>query len=72
MKHSTVLNMIDDEFDNFEQDRKEEKNLRMLLSFKNSDLNYNEQNFKIPDKPKLKKKLKSSVYIKNKNNNQLF
>lgn len=67
-----VLQMIDESFDDFDFEHENEKNIKMLLSFKNSSLNYNEREFKIPNKPKLKKKFRPSVYIKNTNKNQLF
>jgi hypothetical protein len=71
MKNSSVLEMIDLSFEDFENDKRNEKNLRMLLNFKSSSIEYSEKNFKI-EQPKFKKKLNTSVYIKNKNNNQLF
>lgn len=67
--------MIDQEFEDFENDRKSRKNIKLLLSFnKNSALHYDEKNI-IMTTPKFKKKLSTSIYIKqtkNKNNNQLF
>lgn len=71
MKNSSVLEMIDLSLEDFENDKRNEKNLRMLLNFKSSSIEYSEKNFKIVQ-PKFKKKLNTSVYIKNKNNNQLF
>lgn len=71
MKNSTVLEMIDQSLEDFENDKNNEKNIRMLLNFKNTSIDYHEKNFKI-EQPKFKKKLKTSVYIKNTNNNQLF
>lgn len=71
MKNSSVLEMIDLSLEDFENDKRNEKNLRMLLNFKSSSIEYNEKNFKI-EQPKFKKKLNTSIYIKNKNNNQLF
>ena len=67
--------MIDEEFEEFEQDRDRRKNLKQLLSFKSSIVDYNEKDINILE-PKFKKKLNTSIYIKthNKNNNknQLF
>lgn len=71
MKNSSILEMIDLSLEDFENDKRNEKNLRMLLNFKSTSIEYREKNFKI-DQPKFKKKLNTSVYIKNKNNNQLF
>ena len=65
--------MIDEEFEEFEQDRNRRKNLKQLISFKSSIVNYNEKDITIQE-PKLKEKINTTVYIKNfKNNkNQLF
>jgi hypothetical protein len=75
MKNIDINDMIDQEFEDFENDRKSRKNIKLLLSFnKNSALHYDEKNI-IMTTPKFKKKLSTSIYIKqtkNKNNNQLF
>jgi hypothetical protein len=75
MKNIDINDMIDQEFEDFENDRKSRKNIKLLLSFnKNSALHYDEKNI-IMATPKFKKKLSTSIYIKqtkNKNNNQLF
>ena len=59
--------MIDQGLDDFENDRNNDKNIKMLLSFKGTSVEYNEQKFNI-EEPKFKKKLNTSVYIKGKNN----
>jgi|SaaInl6LU_22_DNA_1037377.scaffolds.fasta_scaffold16548_3 hypothetical protein len=69
MKNS-ILEMIDQSLYDFENDRNNEKNIKMLLSFKGTSVEYNEQKFNI-EEPKFKKKLNTSVYIKG-NNNKLF
>lgn len=71
MKNREVLAMIDQGLEDFENDKRNEKNLRMLLNFKSSSLEYNEKQFKVTS-PKLKKKLSTSRYIKSTGNNQLF
>jgi hypothetical protein len=75
MKNIDINTMIDQEFEDFENDRKSRKNIKLLLSFnRNSVLNYDEKNI-IMSEPKFKKKIGTSIYIKqtkNKNNNQLF
>jgi|TARA_B110000238_G_scaffold183704_1_gene210471 hypothetical protein len=75
MKNIDINTMIDQEFEDFENDRKSRKNIKLLLSFNtNSVLNYDEKNI-IMTEPKLKKKIGTRIYIKqnkNKNNNQLF
>ena len=63
--------MIDQEFEEFEQDRNKRKNIKGFLSFSSSEFNYAEQQFKVTD-PKFKKKLTTSVYVKSNNKNQLF
>ena len=64
--------MIDKEFEDFEKESKKEKNLKLLIDFETTKVDHigKSINFGIP---KYKKKLKSSIYIKNKkNNNSLF
>tara|TARA_R110002124_G_scaffold220218_2_gene386038 strand:- start:353 stop:577 length:225 start_codon:yes stop_codon:yes gene_type:complete len=74
MKNIDINTMIDQEFEDFENDRKSRKNIKLLLSFnRSSALNYDEKNIIMPE-PKLKKRIGTRIYIKqtNKNNNQLF
>lgn len=63
--------MIDQEFDEFEQDHNKRKNIREFINFKSSTFDYSEKKFEVYD-VKFKKKLTTSVYIKNNNKNQLF
>lgn len=71
MKNIDVIKMIDQEFEEFEQDRNRSRNLKALLNFKSSELMYNEKSI-IMAEPKFKKKYNTSVYVKNTNKNQLF
>jgi hypothetical protein len=71
MKNISINEMIDQEFEEFEQDRNKRKNIKGFLNFAMSELNYNEQSFNISEL-KFKKKLTTSVYVKGNNNNQLF
>lgn len=71
MKNTEVLEMIDQGLEDFENDRKNEKNLRMMLNFNSTSIEYNEKSFNI-QQPKLKKKLNTSIYVKNTGKNQLF
>ena len=73
MKNKDIIEMIDQEFEDFEQDRNRRKNIKDILSFKNSSFEYNEKNITM-NEPKYKKKLNTSIYIKtmNTNKNQLF
>lgn len=63
--------MIDESFEDFEEQSKKPRNLKEFVSFDLSNLEYNEKDFKITQ-PKFKKKLSTSTYIKNNNKNQLF
>ena len=63
--------MIDDTLDEFENDSKRERNLKAFVNFDRSSYNYIEKGFDL-GKPKFKKKLTTSVYIKNNNKNSLF
>lgn len=71
MKQSVILQMINNSLEEFEYDYHNEKNLKMMLSFDSKDLKYDEREFKIK-KPKFKKKLNRSNYVKFTGKNQLF
>lgn len=71
MKNKNINEMIDQEFDEFEQDRNKRKNIREFISFNNSGLEYSQQKFEVYD-IRFKKKLTASVYVKNNGKNQLF
>ena len=65
------LEMIDLEFEQFENDRRNEKNLKAFMSFSMHIPKLEETQIRII--PKYKKKLKATKYIKpNKDNNSLF
>jgi hypothetical protein len=66
------LQMIDQEFEDFENEKNKRKNIKMMLDFNSSKYSHNSKEFKMT-KPKLKAKLKSSVFIKENNKgNSLF
>jgi hypothetical protein len=65
------LEMIDLEFEQFDDDHKRQKNLKAFLSFSKHIPRLEETH--IPIIPKYKKKLKASKFIKpDKDNNSLF
>lgn len=66
-----IIEMIDEEFEEFERDRNRRKNLKELISFKAPIINYNEKEMMIPE-PKVKKQISTTIYIKNSKNNKLF
>lgn len=64
--------MIDSELDQFDEDSKRERNLKTIVDFNSSSYDYENKDFEVK-KPKLKKKEKSSIYIKkSKGNRSLF
>jgi hypothetical protein len=66
------LEMIDEEFEDFENERTKRKNLRMMIDFASTEISHEGKEFIITP-PKLKTKFKSSVYVKdNKKGNSLF
>jgi len=66
------LKMIDQEFEDFENEKNKRKNIKMMLDFNSSKYSHAGKEFKMTS-PKLKAKLKSSVFIKDKNKgNSLF
>ena len=66
-----ILEMIDLNFEQFDDDYKKQKNLKAFLSFSKHIPKLEETH--IPIVPKYKKKLKASKFIKsNKDNNSLF
>jgi hypothetical protein len=65
------VQMVNDELDQFEEDGKRHRNLKMILGFDSADITHKEKNIIIT--PKYKKKFKSNIYVKkNTNNNSLF
>ena len=67
----SIIEMIDLEFEDIENERKRERNLKVFLGFEATSQKH--KSVDIPIKPKYDKKLKSSKYIKpNRNSNELF
>ena len=65
------VQMVNDELDQFEEDGKRHRNLKMILGFDSADITHKEKNIIIT--PKYKKKFKSNIYVKkNTNNNSFF
>lgn len=71
MKNIEFELMIEESFDDFEEQRNKPRNLKEFVSFDLSNFQYEEKDLKITQ-PKFKKKLNTSTYIKNNNKNQLF
>lgn len=66
------LEMIDQEFEDFETEKNKRKNIKMMLDFNSSKYSHSTKEFKMT-KPRLKARLKSSVFIKENNKgNSLF
>jgi hypothetical protein len=66
-----VIDMIDQEFEDFNKENDKPKGLKTIIDFSTTDINYEGTSISTNIKPKFKQKIKSSVYIKkdNKNNN---
>lgn len=71
MKIETLNKMIEEDFEDFENEQKRHKNLKMFVNFERFSFNFEERNISIGT-PKFKKKLKTSTYIKNNNKKGLF
>lgn len=66
------LEMVAQEFEDFENEKNKRKNIKMMLDFNSSAYSHTEKEFKMT-KPRLKSRLKSSVFIKENNKgNSLF
>jgi hypothetical protein len=64
-KNRQVLEMIEQEFEDFEKDRENSsKGLKTIVDFGISKIEYEGTTIKTQLKPKFKAKIKSSVYIK--------
>lgn len=64
-KKYKVLEMIEQEFEDFEKDRENNsKGLKTIVDFGISKIEYEGTTIKTQLKPKFKAKIKSSVYIK--------
>lgn len=66
--------MIEEEFENFENERNKRRNIKMIVDFNSDSANLTHEGSDfIILKPKLKPKFNSSIYIKdNKKGNSLF
>lgn len=71
IKIELLNRMIEDGFDEFEKDQERHKNLKAFVKFGASQYQYDEKSI-LMSEPKFKKKMKTSVYIKSNNKNQLF
>lgn len=74
-KKYRVLEMIEQEFEDFEKDRENSsKGLKTIVDFGVSKIEYDGTSIETQLKPKFKAKIKSSVYIKPdpRNRNTLF
>lgn len=58
---------MQEEFDDFYEESKRHKNLKMFIDFKSLDTEYKSKEIKF-DKPKFKKRLKASKWIPKSNN----
>ena len=58
------LQMIEEQFEDFENERSKRKNLKMIVDFTSTTISHEGKEFTMT-KPKLKAKLNSSFYIKN-------
>jgi hypothetical protein len=66
------LQMIDEEFEEFENEKNKRKNIKMIIDFNSDVVIHSSKEFTMT-KPKLKAKFISSVYIKKNNKgNSLF
>jgi hypothetical protein len=66
------LQMIEQEFEDFENEKNKRKNLKLIVDFASTKVVHEGKEFTMT-KPKLKPKLITSVYIKdNKKGNSLF
>lgn len=73
MKNIDLIEMIDEGFDDFEQERKRRKNIKLLIDFEATDITHIEKRMMMSGPPKLKQKFNSTIFIKNdKNKNSLF
>ncbi len=70
---NSFIEMIDNEFEDFEKQRDQFKGLKTLVDFDTSKYEYEGTKISTEIKPKFKQKVKTSIYIKpDKNSNSLF
>jgi hypothetical protein len=66
------LQMIEEQFEDFEHERNRRKNMKLIIDFLSTNISHEGKEFTMT-KPKFKQKFKSSVYIKENNKgNSLF
>jgi uncharacterized membrane protein YjjP (DUF1212 family) len=64
---------MEQELDDFYNERERHNNLKMLIDFEQSSIEYTSKKMNIEDsKPKLKKRLKASKFIPKSNKKSLF
>lgn len=64
---------MEQELDDFYNERERHNNLKMLIDFEQSNIEYTSKKMNIEDsKPKLKKRLKASKFIPKSNKKSLF
>ena len=59
-----ILRMVDQELEDFENDKNRTRGLKTLVEFTSTNIEYNGEQSTFEVKPKFKQKLKVSVYIK--------
>jgi hypothetical protein len=59
-----ILRMVDQELEDFENDKNRRTGLKSLVEFTSTNIEYNGDKSDFEIKPKFKQKLKVSVYIK--------
>lgn len=68
-----LLQMVDEELEDFQNEREKRKGLKSLVDFTSTSTQYDGNALGFEIKPKFKQKVKSSVYIKeDKNKRPLF
>ena len=69
-KNKQVLDMIEQDFEDFEKDRESRKGLKTMMDFDSTRIYYEVTKMQTKVTPKFKAKIKSSVYIKQDPNNK--
>ena len=69
-KNKQVLDMIEQDFEDFEKDRESRKGLKTMMDFNSTPIEYEGTSMQTKVTPKFKAKIKSSVYIKQDPNNK--
>ena len=69
-KNRQVLDMIEQDFEDFEKDRESRKGLKTMMDLDSTRIEYEGTKMQTKVAPKFKAKIKSSVYIKQDPNNK--